>query len=317
MIRKAMLLAGLLIAANACVAQQFPDKPIKLIIPYAAGGTSDVTIRSITTRMEPQLGQPVILENRPGAAAMIGSSFVAQAPADGYTLLWTFPSAISSVFVKAPPFDVRTDFVPVSAMCMSAHVMAIGSSVPAKSLPEFVEYSKKNPGRLNYAQSANSTMLPMELFKSAASLDIVGVPYKGSAPATTALIAGEVQAIFGLLGSFKQLEAAGKVRIIAGLSQRRTASAPDLPTFVELGYPDMILPQTTMFLARRSVPAERLTKLSGMMTTIVGSQEVGKLCADSGGDAVATRGPALQKHLDDEMERWRTAASRAKFQPTE
>ncbi len=314
---KTRLAAGLMLVAGSCFAQQFPDRPLRVISPYAAGGVSDATIRLMTTRAEPQLGQPIIVENRPGANAMIGSRFVAQAPADGYTMLWTFPAAISRTFIKDPPFDVRTDFVPVSGMCMTAHVLAVGTAVPAKSLAEFVDLAKSNPGRLNYAISANSTMLPMEMFKSIAGLDIVGIPYKGSAPATQAFMAGEVQAVFGLLASFKPLEAAGKARVLASIYPRRPAAAADIPTFSELGYPDLVLPQTTYFLARRGTPVDRLAKLSGVMTTIAASPEVGKACFDTGGEAVSARGAALEKYADDEIARWAAAATRARFQPSE
>ena len=311
------VLAGLLLAANACIAQQFPDRPIRIVVPYAPGSVSDATIRLIGNKMEAQLGQPVIMENRPGAAAMIGATVVAQGPADGYSLLWTSPAAISKVFVKSPPFDVRTDLAPVSAMCMSAHVLAVNISLPVKTLPEFVNHVKKNPGRLNYAQSANSTMLPMEFFKQVAGLDIVGVPYKGAAPANTAIVSGEVQAIFGLLTTFRPLEAAGKVRVLAGTFPRRPPAAPDVATFSELGYPDMVFPQTTTFLARSAVPADRLTKLSGVMTGIVGLPDVAKPCIDAGGETLTIQGAPLQKHVNDEIDRWGAAAVRAKFQPTE
>lgn len=306
-----------LMATGLCWGQTFPDRPIRVIIPYAAGGSSDAPIRFMTTRAEAQLGQPVVVENRPGANAMIGSNAVAQAPADGYTLLWTFPASISRIFVKAPPFDVRTDFVAASGMCMTAHTLAVSSSLGAKTLTEFVDIAKKSPGKLNYAISANSTMLPMEMFKSIAGLDIVGVPYKGSAPATQALMAGEVQAIFGLLASFRALEASGKVRVLASIAPRRQAAAPDLPTFAELGYPNVVLPQSTFFLARRGTPEDRVSKLSAALTTAAATPEIEKACVASGGEAVVARGAALQKHLDDEMERWAGAAARAKFQPTE
>ena len=317
MISRRNLVFGMLFAANACLAQQFPDRPLKIIVPYAPGSVTDPAIRSIASKMEAQLNQPVIVENRPGAAAMIGATAVAQAPADGYTLLWTAPIAISKVYFKNPPFDIRTDFAPVSGMCTSSYVMAISSSVPAKSLAEFVSYVKANPGRLNYAISANSTMLPMELFKSIAGLDIVGVTYKGAAPGNQAIAAGEVQAIFGFVTSFKPLESAGKVRILAGVFPKRPSVAPDIPTFAELGYPGVTLTQSTAFLARRAVPGDRLAKLSGIMTGLVGLPDIAKPCIDSGGEPLTVQGAAIQKQLDDEFERWSAAATRAKFQPAE
>jgi tripartite-type tricarboxylate transporter receptor subunit TctC len=313
MIGRAILLAGGLSLASVCAAQKFPEHAVRLIVPYGAGASSDPAIRAFLASMEQKLGQTVIFENRPGAGAMIGSTFVARAPADGYTLLWIFPAAVSKTFVKDPPFDAQKDFTPLSGFCTSAHVLAINADVPAKTLAEFTAYAKKNPGRLNYAQSASTTLLAMELFKSLAGLDIVNVQYKGTAEATTALISGEVQALFGLIISFKQHVASGKLRILASTYPERAPAAADVPTFSELGYPGMKLTITTVFAARSDVPAERLATLAGAMP--VDLPEVEKTCVAAGGAAATQRGAALRKLVDSELEQWGNAAVSAKFQP--
>ena len=307
-------LAGTLFMGTA-PAEDFPAHPLRLIMPYAAGSSSDVTVRLIANRVEPQLKQTIVIENRPGANALIGAAFVAKAPADGYTLLFTVPPAVSKIYFRNPGFDVRSDMVAVTGICATPYVLAVNSGVPAKSLAEFVSYAKANAGKLNYGDSANSTMLSMELFKSVAGLDVVVVPYKGAAPATQALVAGEIQALFGLVSSFKALEDAGKVRMLASTFPRRLAAWPNMPTFAELGYPDEKLTVTTTLLERRGAPPQALEKLALLFKPAVAAPEVVKVCTDAGGEPVTADMDQLQRSMGEEIDRWTFAASRARFVP--
>lgn len=262
------LLAGL--AAIACTfvaslasGQPFPSKPIRLVIGYPPGGAVDANARLIAPKLGELLGQPVVVENRPGASGVIATDFVAKSPPDGYTiLLTTIGHTITPVLSRKPPYEPIADFVPVSQVTGTSMVLLVNPKVPAQTLPEFVALAKSKPGKLNYGSSGagDPLGLAMEVLKLQAGLDIVEVPYKGVGPTYTALLAGDIEAAFMPPSASIPYIKAGTLRPLAMGGAQRSVALPDLPTVAESGYPGfdavnwqgLFLPANTpMDIARR------------------------------------------------------------------
>ena len=223
----------MLVAAMApALGQNYPSKAIRVVVPFPAGGT-DVTARIITNKMAEYLGQPLVVENRAGANGNIGSEFVARSPADGYTLLVTTSSTMVTGFLltKNVPFHPLKDFTPVGNMYEAVQTLSVAARVPAATLPELIDYAKRNPGKLNFGSigSGSAYHLNGEIFKRAAGIDIVHVPYKGTAPMTVALIAGEVEMAFPSLSNLGGNLGTGKVKVLAMLDPRRHPRVPEVP----------------------------------------------------------------------------------------
>jgi tripartite-type tricarboxylate transporter receptor subunit TctC len=224
-------------AMTPAAAAGYPDRPVKVIVPYSAGGGTDTVARAIASRLSEKWGQTVIVENRAGAGTAIGGEAAAKAPADGYTLLFSD----SSTFVINPhvythlPYKPLQDFEPVSLVVRLAPVMAISTNTPAKTLPELIAYMKANPGKLSYASPGIGTYthISMEYFKHEAGVDMLHIPYKGSSPAMTDLLAGRVNAYFVTYSVFDANDKAGKLKIIASATPKRLSIRPDLPTIAE------------------------------------------------------------------------------------
>jgi tripartite-type tricarboxylate transporter receptor subunit TctC len=226
--------AGVVLALAAALAQAqgFPSRPIRVVVPFPAGGT-DVTARIITTKMAEYLGQPLVVENRAGANGNIGSDYVAKSPPDGYTLLVTTSSTMVAGFLlkKNVPFDPVRDFTPIGNMYEAVQTLSVAARVPATNLRELIDYAKKNPGKLNFGSigTGSAYHLNGEIFKRAAGVDIVHVPYKGTAPMTVALLAGEVDMAFPSLSNLGGNLNTGKVKVLAMLDPRRHPRVPDVP----------------------------------------------------------------------------------------
>ncbi len=218
--------------------QTYPTKAIRLVVPFPAGGATDIFARVLSQKMGERLGQSVVVENRPGAGGTIGSDLVAKAPADGYTLLLATSSthAIGPALNPKIPYDVARDFTPISHVGNAPSIMLVPNSSPAKTLKEWVDQSRKNPGRLNYASSGNGTIvhLTAELFKAQMGLFIVHIPYRGTALAIPDLVSGKVDLMFDSLPTGLPHAREGRLRALAVTSAKRTAMAPDLPAVSEL-----------------------------------------------------------------------------------
>jgi tripartite-type tricarboxylate transporter receptor subunit TctC len=236
-IRLACSLALALAWATTAAAQNYPDRPVKVIVPYTAGGGTDTVGRAISQRLAEKWGQPVVIENRPGAGTTIGTDAVAKATPDGYTLLFSD----SSSFVINPhmydklPFDPLKDLEPIALAVRLAPVLAAATNAPGKTVPELVAYAKANPGKLTYATPGLGSYphVAMEYFKHLAGVDILHVPYRGSTPALTDLIAGRLTMYMVTYSVFDALEKEGKVRIVATATDERLPNRPDLPTIGE------------------------------------------------------------------------------------
>lgn len=221
-------------------AQNFPSKPIRLIIGYPPGGAVDANARLIAPKLGDLLGQPVVVENRPGASGVIATDYVAKSPPDGYTiLLTTIGHAITPVITKKPPYEPIADFVPVTQVTGTSMVLLVNPKVAAKTLPEFVALAKANPGKLNYGSSGpgDPLGLAMEVLKLTAGIDVVEVPYKGVGPTFTAMLAGDIEAAFMPPSASLPYIKAGTLRPIAMGGAQRSVALPDIPTVAESGYP--------------------------------------------------------------------------------
>jgi len=225
----ALVLAGILSAR----AGDYPTRPVRWIVPYTPGGATDVTARLIGQRLADRLGQPFFIENRPGAGANIGTEAVISSPPDGYTLLFTSTAnAINATLYRKLPFNFLQDIAPVAGIERIPLVMEVNPLVPAKTVAEFIAYAKNNPGKISYASSGTGTSLHLtgELFKAMTGVDIIHVPYRGSAPALADLISGQVQLMFDNISSSVEHIRAGKVRALAVTSLDRSEQLPDIPT---------------------------------------------------------------------------------------
>ena len=237
--RSLVALAAML-AATASLAQEWPSKTVKMIVPFPPGGGTDTVARPLAAKLAQLLGQQFVIENRGGAGGTIGAAMAAKSPPDGYTiLLYSVHGAVAASAFKNLAYDLERDLVPVTTAAIFPDVLVAANKVPAKSLAELVAYAKANPGRINCGSAGNGTSrhLSCEMFRIQAGIQATHVPYKGTGPATTALLAGEIDYIFEALGSASAHIRAGTIRPIAVTSAKRSPSFPDIPTAIESGMP--------------------------------------------------------------------------------
>jgi tripartite-type tricarboxylate transporter receptor subunit TctC len=236
-----VVLAAAALSQAATAASDWPTKPIRIISPYAPGGNNDVVARVLGVRLQQMLGQPVIVENKSGAGGVIATDYVAKSPPDGYTLLMssTGPHVISPSLVSRIPYDPIKDLAPVSNVQINALVLLVNPSVPAKTVKELIALAKREPGKLHFGSAGigGTTHLSAEMFKSMAGINIVHVPFRGGAPATTAAMAGEVEITFANLSDALPQMKTGKLRALGVTSTTRQPQAPDVPTIAEAGLP--------------------------------------------------------------------------------
>lgn len=266
------------LAPRTVYAQSFPEKPIKVILPFAAGNTLDVSLRQVGEQFVKATGQPLIIENKPGGAGFIAALSCAQAAPDGYTLLLGNTSILTinpHTFSKLPYDPVRS-FKPVTNFLGATMVFAANAQVPANSLKEWIDFVKGNPGKSNFASftAGNASHFAGVLLNKYAGLDMVHVPYNGTPPAVQNLLGGQVQTAFLPLMAVKPHVESGKVKVLAVTSSKRSPLLPKVPTFVELGYPDLDLYIWTSLLAPAGTPDPIINKLNAELTSILRSQEI-------------------------------------------
>ena len=275
--RRMILGAVALLAATAATApdahaQGFPTKPVRIVVPYTAGGGTDAVARPLAQRLSEKWGQPVIIENRPGAGTAIGAEAVARSAPDGYTLILSDATtyAVNPHVYRKLPYDPLKDFAPVSIVCRFTPVIAVNADAPAKTLPEFIAWAKREGGKLSYGSFGNGTYahVALEALKRAAGLDMVHIPYRGGAPVVTDLLAGQIAMTMATAGNFAQHEKAGKLRIIAAATEKRLSSRPELPTVGET-LPGYAVEVFVAVAAPAGTPAEILAKVSKDIAEIV------------------------------------------------
>ncbi|HEV3241270.1 MAG TPA: tripartite tricarboxylate transporter substrate binding protein [Casimicrobiaceae bacterium] len=300
-------LLGVALLPASVVAQQYPARAVKIIVPFAAGGPADVYARFVARRLQEALGQPFVVDDRPGAGSVVGTDAAAKSAPDGYTLLLISNThTVNESLLPSKPFALLRDFVPVAPINYSDLVMVVHPSVPAKTLAEFIALAKAQPGKLNYASSGPGTPYHMagELFKAMAGVDIVHVPYRGSSGARTDLIGGQVQMMFDAVTTMSEHVKAGQVRALGTSGRTRSTVLPEVPTVAEAGVPGY---EATIWLgvvAPKGTPPAIVGRLNAEITQIVSRPEVRREWAEQGAIAMVMTPDAFGKYIVDDIAKW-------------
>ena len=293
-------------AAGAC-AQSYPAKPVRIIIPFSAGGPADLYARYLGQRLEKPLGQPVVVENRVGGGGVIGADAVAKSAADGYTLLMMSNThTVNESLIAKKPYKLMIDLVPVAPVNYSDLLLVVYPGVPAKNLKELIALAKAKPGALNYASSGPGTPYHMagELFKAMAGLDIVHVPHKESSGARTSILGGQVQMMFDAITVMAKQAEAGKVRAIATSGRTRSAVTPDIPTVAEAGVPGYEATIWLGVMAPAGTPNPIVQRLNSEIQTIIGLPEVKEAWAKQGAFPMHMTPAEFEKYMAQDIEKW-------------
>jgi tripartite-type tricarboxylate transporter receptor subunit TctC len=297
----------------------WPAKPIHIIVPYEAGGLSDVTARQVAKELTTRLGQPVVVENKPGATQIIGASYVAKAPPDGYTLFFgSLTSMVLNKFGFAKlPYDPQKDFAPVTLVTQTPLFLFVNDKFPAKNFQEFVAAVKARPGEYSYASLGygSSYHVVMEMFKAETGLDIKHVPYKGSAPGMLALLKDEVQVMFDVGGVSTKYLNEGKLRALADTGAQRNPSLPDVPTLVELGVKGFDVNFWFGIAAPAGTPKPIVDRLSAEIGKIVQAPDFRERAESTGYYTVSTTPAEFSALMETEAKRWERGFKIAKIEP--
>ena len=307
-----LALAFVVGAAGFAGADNYPTKPVRLIVAYAAGGGNDALARLVAQRFRDALGQPVIVENRPGSDGDIGTGFVATSRPDGHTLLLGFVVNMAQRHhMRDVGYDPMKDFEPISMVARAYNILAVNPQLPVKTVDELVAYAKARPGQLNHASTG--TDLVAELFKRTAGVDIVQVPYKGSAPAANSVVAGDTQLAFGGMVSTLALVRAGKLRALAITSPRRVEAAPDIPTLEELGYRGVEASSWYGLFAPAKTPRPIIDRLSNEMIKVSKDPKFLAQLRSQGQESISGSPEDLAAFMKAENERWSRVIKEAGF----
>jgi tripartite-type tricarboxylate transporter receptor subunit TctC len=315
---KSLIAALALIVALPAAAQDYPSRPVKIVVSYAPGGSNDVVARVIAPELQKELGQSFVVENRAGASGTIGADMVAKAAPDGYTLfMGAGAHALAPSLYKKLPYDIVKDFAPISLAATSTYVLVLNPSVPATTLPELIALLKSKPGQLNYASAGKGTPLHLaaELFKSKTGTDIVHVPYGGDTPALNDLMAGTIQLSFMSVASTAPQIRAGKLRALAVTSARRSDALPDLPTLGELGIAGYDVGTWWGLLAPAGTPEPIVLKLNAAMRKAVAQPQVKERFAPLGLDPRSDSPAGFAAFIKEEVARYAAIAKIAGIEP--
>ncbi|MEI2417827.1 tripartite tricarboxylate transporter substrate binding protein [Orrella sp. JC864] len=306
-----LALAGALGAtatAAASPADNYPGKNVSIVVPYTPGGFNDTMARLFARKLQDAWGQPVIVENKPGAGTVIGTEFGARAAPDGYTLtIVGFPLVVNQyLYTKGLPYDAQKDFAPIIVGAQTPNLLVVRADSPFKSLKELVDHAKAAPGRLNYATAGTGTSnhLTMEYFKSQTGTDMVQIPYKGSAPMVTDLLGGQVDVMFDNMPHVLPHVQAGKMRALAVTSAQRSALAPDIPTVAEQGYPDFSVAVWYGLAAPAGTPPAIVEKINAELNKALQADDVKQVFAQQGVEAVGGSVEDFQRFFQAQMDKW-------------
>lgn len=300
--------------ANAA-AQNYPNKPIRWVVPYTPGGFTDNVTRMVTAKVQTILGQPIIIENKPGANSIIGADFVAKAAPDGYTILTviTAHAANATLYQGKLPFDHKA-LVPVSLAAISPLILTTSKNFPVKNVAELIAFAKANPGKVAYGSSGigSAAHLTSELLEATAGIDMIHVPYKGTAPALADLMANNIQMLVDVPSSMMPHVNGGKVNAIAMFSEKRLPSAPDVPTITESAGPPIESSSWVMFFAPPGTPAPIVDKLSKAVAEALQSPEIVKRFTELGIVPMGLDPAQTGKFLAAEVDKWGKVITTAK-----
>jgi tripartite-type tricarboxylate transporter receptor subunit TctC len=310
--------AGVLLHAAPAAAQAWPQRPIRIIVPFAAGGSADVYARFLAQRLPDQLGQPVVVENRPGAGAVIGTDLVAKAPPDGYTLLlMSNTHTVNETLLPNRPYNLVRDFVAVAPINSSDLIFAAHPNVPAANVRDVIKLAKERPGRLNYASSGTGTPYHMagELFKSMSGTYLVHIPYKGSSGARTDLLGGQVDLMFDAVTTMVEQVKSGKVKAIATTGKQRSAVLPDVPTVHESGIPNYEATIWLGVLAPKATPPAVVARLNEAITRITSQADVQQAWAKQGATAMVMSPQVFERYMQEDIQKWAKLIRAANIKP--
>ncbi len=313
MLRRLALMSLFLLVGATSARAEYPDRPVKIVVPVGAGGGVDVMARLLAQRLGDRLHESFVVENHPGAAGIIGSKVVIASPPDGYTLLYT-PSSLSlSVVVhKTPPYDVTKDFTPIINVAISPYALVVNPSVPAHSLKEFIAYAKANPGKLSYSSPGvgSASHLAAEMLKTMAGIDMVHVPNKGMNPALLDLMSGQVQVLFASVPAIVK-QKPDRLRPIAMAEQKRSALLPDLPTIDESGLPGFAVANWAGLLGPAGLDQKIAKKLHDEIVAILATPEMQARIKQLGYDMIESSPQEFAEELKGDIARWGPVAKRA------
>ena len=316
-LRLALLLA--LVCACAAAADPYPTLQIRWIVPYTPGGITDSVTRLLTAKLQEALGQTIVIENKPGANSIVGADIVAKSTPDGYTVITVIAAhaANASLYAGKLPFDTVKSFTPVSLAAVAPLILTVTNDFPARDVKGLVDYARANPGKISFGSSGvgAAAHLTTELLKQSAGIDMVHVPYKGTAPALTALMAGDIQVLVDVPSSMMPHVRGGKVRALGMFSAKRIAGAPEVPTLAEAGGPALEGSTWVLILVPAGTPREAVSRLSTELARILGSTEVRERFEKLGIEPVGSTPEQAARFLDEEIAKWarviRTAGIKA------
>ncbi len=304
------LCAALTVCATAldCIAQAFPTKPIRIVVPFAPGGANDIIARVVSQRLAEPLGQQVIVDNRGGAGGAVGAELVVRSPADGYTLLLANPgpNAINPVLQPKTPYDPIKDFSMITLMAVSPQVLVIHPSMPVRSARDLVALAKARPGQINYGSSGIGaiTHLAMEFFKARTKTDMVHIPYQGANLSLTGLIGGQVSTMFAALGSVTNMLGSGKIKAIGVAANQRTPLLPEIPTIAESGIKDFEVVNWFGILGPANMPRPVVDRLNAAIIRVVQAPDTKERFSSLGFEARGGTPEELERHIKAEITRW-------------
>jgi tripartite-type tricarboxylate transporter receptor subunit TctC len=301
MIRRAFTAIALALLGASALAQSYPNKPIRLVVGFTPGGVSDVLARAISAKLSQNLGQQVVVDNRPGAGTTIASEFIAKSAPDGYTLYFCDATthAINASLYTRLPYDSVKDFAFISLVASTPLLLVVNPALPAGTVPELIALAKSRAGQLNYASSGNGTIVHLagETFKSMAGVDLVHVPYKGSAPATVAVIAGDVAFIFSTMPAALPHVKSGKLRALAVTTPARVGAVQDIPTVAESALPAFDLTLYSGVIGPAGMPREIVERMNGELAKVVNSPEIREFFATQGATPMASTPEQFADHM--------------------
>ena len=305
-------------AGPATAADVYPSKTIRLVVPFAPGGGSDIVARLLSPKMTEALGQTVVVDNRAGASANLGAAVVAKAAPDGYTLLLANANyTINPSLFKSLPFDPVREFAPVALLANVTNVLAIHPSIPAKSVKELISFAKAHPGQLNFASPGNGTSshLAGELFRQVAKIEVVHIPYKGATPAITDLIAGQVSFTMASVLSVLPYAKQGRLRMLAVTTAKRSGALTDIPTISEAGLPGFEVSNWYGILATGGTPRPAVDRLNSELARIARVPDLAEKLAAQGADPATGTPEEFERFIQAELKKWSAVVRSAGINP--
>lgn len=304
----ALIVCAAALAAGAQSAAPYPSRPIKWIVPYPPGGITDSVTRLVTQRVQEALGQPIVIENKPGANSIVGADLAAKSAPDGYTVLTVIAAhaANATLYSGKLPFDSVKSFTPISLVASAPLILTVNNDFPAKDAREFIAYARANPGKISYATSGigSASHLTTELLQQTANIRMVHVPYKGTGPALAALMAGDIQMMVDVPSSMMPQARGGKIRALAMFSAKRIAAASEVPTLPESGGPAIEGSTWVMFLAPAGTPREAVNRLSAELAKTMAATELRSRLELLGIEPLGTTPEQAARFLDEEIAKW-------------